>query len=191
LAGFEINKGGLMVEARLKNTLIELLQGDITTVSADAILTPADKSLSMERGLASVIKKVGGDEIEQEARLKIPIPMGSVLVTGAGSLMAKHLFHLAIIEKKYIEREVLRKALQGALRLSEAYQIKSMAVPFLGSPVAKSPADAFARLILEETVLYIQQNETTLEKIIFCLYNKEFYKYFEDQLNFLRQTYFF
>ncbi|MFH1259137.1 MAG: macro domain-containing protein [Elusimicrobiota bacterium] len=180
-----------MVEVRLKNTKIELLQGDITALDVEVILSPVDKNLSMDRGLASVIKKIGGAEIEKEAVLKAPAEMGGVLVTSAGSLLAKYVFHLVIIEKKYIEREVLRKALQGAFQLADAYQLKLMAVPFLGSPVAKSPADAFARLMLEETVLFIQQHETGLEKIIFCLYNKEFYKYFEDQLNFLRQTYFF
>lgn len=179
------------MEARLRNTKIELMQGDITALGVDVILTPVDKNLSMDRGLASVIKKVGGTEIEQEAQLKAPAAMGGVLVTGAGSLSAKHVFHLVIVEKKYIEREVLRKALQSAFQLADAYEIKSLAMPFLGSPAAMSPVDAFARLMLEETVLFIQQHETGLQRIVFCLYNKEFYKYFEDQLNFLRQIYFF
>lgn len=42
-------------------------QGDLTAVFADAIINPASPDGTMSAGSAGAIKKVGGDEIEEEA----------------------------------------------------------------------------------------------------------------------------
>lgn len=180
-----------MIEFSVKDIKVGIIQGDITALEVDAIVSPESKDLKMERGVAQAIRRIAGKSVEEEAEHTAPLSMGGVIATGAGNLAAKYVFHAAVIEKKYIEREVVRRAMQNVFNLANVLEIKSIAFPFLGSPIAKAPLDTFARLMLEETIVFIQQNETQLKNITFCLFNKEFYQFFVEQLDSLRQIYFF
>ena len=51
---------------------MEIIEGDITRVSADALVNAANNYLWMGAGVAGDIKKAGGKEIEDEAVRKGP-----------------------------------------------------------------------------------------------------------------------
>jgi O-acetyl-ADP-ribose deacetylase (regulator of RNase III) len=51
---------------------IEIVEGDITGVSADALVNAANNYLWMGAGVAGAIKKAGGKDIEDEAVRKGP-----------------------------------------------------------------------------------------------------------------------
>ena len=62
---------------------IEIIEGDITGVAADALVNAANNHLWMGAGVAGAIKKAGGNDIEEEAVSKGPILVGAVIETGA------------------------------------------------------------------------------------------------------------
>ena len=66
---------------KIRNTEIKIIQGDITTLKVDAIVNPANESLKMEAGLAGIIKKNGGQIIEEEAIEKAPVSPGDSIWT--------------------------------------------------------------------------------------------------------------
>ena len=68
-------------------------KGDITELKVDAIVNPANSSGYMGGGVAGVIKRIGGFEIEKEAVSKAPIPVGDAVVTTAGKLPCKYVIH--------------------------------------------------------------------------------------------------
>jgi len=78
---------------------ITIEQGDITTLEVDAIINPANSYGYMGGGVAGAIKEIGGQEIETEAVAKAPIPIGSAVITTAGSLKAKHIIHAPTMEQ--------------------------------------------------------------------------------------------
>ena len=80
---------------KIKNTELTIVQGDITELDCEAIVNPANNELRMGGGVAGVIKKKGGQEIEAEARQKGPITVGGAIATGAGRLKAKWVIHAA------------------------------------------------------------------------------------------------
>ena len=57
-------------------TALEVVQADITTLDADAIVNAANDHLWMGAGVAGGIKRAGGGEIEREAMAKGPIHVG-------------------------------------------------------------------------------------------------------------------
>ena len=76
---------------------LEVRQGDIARVEADAIANAANDRLWMGAGVAGALKRAGGDEIEQEAMAIGGIPLGTAVATTAGRLHARWVIHGAVM----------------------------------------------------------------------------------------------
>ena len=115
---------------------IEIIEGDITRVSADALVNAANNHLWMGAGVAGAIKKAGGKEIEEEAVRKGPIPVGEVIETGAGRLPVKFIIHAAVMGQDLrTSAEIIEQATKNSLRKAEELGLKSIAFPALGTGV--------------------------------------------------------
>jgi O-acetyl-ADP-ribose deacetylase len=68
---------------------LEVREGDIAAVEADAVANAANNELGMGAGVAGALKRAGGDEIEREAMALGPIPLGGAVATTAGRLPAR------------------------------------------------------------------------------------------------------
>jgi O-acetyl-ADP-ribose deacetylase (regulator of RNase III) len=85
--------------------------GDITTSSADVLVSSDDSNLSMGGGVSAAIRRAAGQGILLEVAESIPARLGKVVVTGAGSLQAKYIFHAVTIGKSKADAaEVVAKA---------------------------------------------------------------------------------
>lgn len=76
---------------------LEVREGDIVAVEADALVNAANDGLWMGGGVAGALKRAGGEEIEREAIALRPIPLGSAVATGAGRLGARWVIHGAVM----------------------------------------------------------------------------------------------
>src|SRR4051794_36820774 len=76
---------------------LEVREGDIAAVEADAIANAANDRLWMGAGVAGALKRAGGDEIEQEAMAIGGIPLGTAVATTAGRLRARWVIHGAVM----------------------------------------------------------------------------------------------
>ena len=72
---------------------MEAVMGDLTEMDAEAIVNPANSLGVMGGGVALAIRRKGGREIEEEARAKAPIHVGSAVLTTGGRLKARHVIH--------------------------------------------------------------------------------------------------
>ena len=71
--------------------LLEVYEGDIAAIEADAVVNAANDHLWMGAGVAGALKRAGGDEIEREAMALGPIAVGTAVATGAGSELRRSL----------------------------------------------------------------------------------------------------
>ena len=69
------------------------MHGDITAVSADAIVNAANSRLAGGGGVDGAIHRAGGPSIMAECKRIGACPTGSAVITGAGALHAKHVIH--------------------------------------------------------------------------------------------------
>jgi O-acetyl-ADP-ribose deacetylase (regulator of RNase III) len=76
---------------------LDVHEGDIAAVEADAIANAANDHLWMGAGVAGALKRAGGEGIEREAMALGPIPVGTAVATGAGRLHARHVVHGAVM----------------------------------------------------------------------------------------------
>lgn len=172
----------MISEKRINVTLIKLIDGDITKCQVEAIVNAANNRLWMGGGVAGAIKRAGGRVIEEEAMRQGPIPIGSAVVTGAGSLPAKYVIHAAVMGQDLITNaNFIRQATRASLEFCRERKIKSVAFPALGTGVGGFPFEEAAKIMLKE-VSEFARVYTGLEMVIFALFGKEAFQAFCQEL---------
>ncbi|GAB6065557.1 ADP-ribose-binding protein [Aquifex pyrophilus] len=160
---------------------IKVLKGSILEVDADVIVNPANSKGIMGGGVAGVIKREGGEEIEKEAMERAPIPVGSAVLTTAGRLKFKGVIHAPTMEEPAMpsSEEKVRKATRAALELADKEGFKVIAFPGMGTGVGGVPKDVAARAMVEEIRNF---NAKNLEKVILVDIDEEMVRAWEEVL---------
>jgi len=166
---------------KINNINISVIQGDITACAADALVSVADKSLMMNRGIAASIKRKGGRIIEDQAIKMSPFPAGEVCLTDSGSLKARAVIHAVTANGALRSDEMkIRSAAGNCLRLAQQLKMISIAFPSLGDGLKGVSPLACAKIMAQEVYRYIRQEpQPSLKEIIFCLPDKETFDAFE------------
>lgn len=161
--------------------MIVVEKGDITKIACDAIVNPANSCGYMGGGVAGAIKRAGGIEIEKEAVSKAPIPVGSAIITKAGSLPCKYVIHAPTMEKPAmrIGIENVKLATKAAFDVAlKSKDIKTIALPGMGTGVGGVSLEDAAREMMKIAKNY----EDKFEKIIFVGLNDDLLKFFKKYL---------
>src|SRR5580658_3191237 len=106
---------------------LEILQGDITALTVDAIVNAANGYLKHGGGVAAVISRKGGPAIQRESDALItkrgPLKTGDAVITSGGKLAAKFVIHTvgpAWSQHDASEADrLLRQAVRSSLTLAE------------------------------------------------------------------------
>lgn len=167
-----------------KNVEIIVLKGDITEVSADAIVNAANKYLKHGGGVAAAIVQKGGEIIQKESNKIIaergPLEVGEAVATSAGKLPAKHVIHtVGPIYGEGDEKNKLIKAVWSSLKLAEELGDTSIAFPAISTGVYRVPPELAADAMVDGVLSYIDRNPSTIiRKIILVLYTASLYETF-------------
>ena len=149
-----------------------MVQGDIAQQAVDAVVNAANNHLWMGAGVAGAIKRTGGREIETEAVAKGPIPIGEAVSTGAGRLKARYVIHAAVMGQDLrTDADKVRRATRAVLRRADELGVTSIAFPALGTGVGGFPLDECARIMLEAVQACATADTTSLEQVMFVLYD--------------------
>src|SRR5205809_6959317 len=72
---------------------IRVVQGSILEMEVQAIVNAANSRGIMGGGVAGVIKRAAGAEVDEEARRQAPIPVGSAVLTSGGRTRYQAIIH--------------------------------------------------------------------------------------------------
>ena len=159
-------------------TVVELVQGDITEQETEAIVNAANAQLVLGGGVAGAIRLKGGPAIQAECDQKAPIGVGQATLTTGGSLKARYVIHA--VGPRMGEGEEDRKlaeATLSVLKIDDAHHLKSLSFCAISTGIFGFPMDRCARIMLDNTTRYVRQ-QTGLEKVVFCLYDRNAYDTF-------------
>jgi O-acetyl-ADP-ribose deacetylase len=152
---------------------IEILQGDVTEMNADAIVNAANNDLKLGGGVAGAIRRKGGSQIQAECDAIGTIPLGGAAITSGGKLKARHVIHAASMELGgRTSALTLRSSTAHSLRIAAQQRLKTVAFPAVGTGIAGFPLRECAEIMLREALRHLE-GETTVEKIYFVLYDEE------------------
>jgi O-acetyl-ADP-ribose deacetylase (regulator of RNase III) len=147
---------------------LEVRDGDIAAVEADAIANAANDHLWMGAGVAGALKRAGGAEIETEATALGPIERGTAVATGAGRLSARWVIHGAVMGQDLrTDAELVRRTTRACLVLADELKCASLALPAFGTGVGGFPLDECARIMVDEARGF---EATALGRVIFAVY---------------------
>ena len=132
--------------------VIHVALGDITQLTVDAIVNPANSLGIMENGVARTIRTEGGEDIANEAKASAPIAVGAAVVTGAGELWCKAVIHAPTMEEPgmKIGVENVRRATRAALLAAGRNNYETIAFPGMGTGTGQVPYDEAARAMVDE-----------------------------------------
>jgi O-acetyl-ADP-ribose deacetylase (regulator of RNase III) len=160
---------------------LEVRDGDITAVEADAIANAANDRLWMGAGVAGAIKRVGGEEIEREAMAIGGIELGTAVATTAGRLRARWVIHGAVMGQDLrTDADLVRRTTRSCLEVAEELGCRSLALPAFGTGVGGFPLTDCARIMVEEARIFPAES---LEHVIFAVYGSEAYDAFSSALS--------
>jgi O-acetyl-ADP-ribose deacetylase (regulator of RNase III) len=165
----------------MNSTMIELLQGDITKVNADAIVNAANSSLLGGGGVDGAIHRAGGPAI-LDACYRIRdrqggCPVGEAVITTAGRLPAKYVIHTVgpmWNGGRHEEERLLARSYHNSLRLAAENGVETIAFPNISTGIYHFPKKRAAQIAVETVKAFLKEEET-LKKVIFVCLDEENY----------------
>ena len=160
---------------------LEVRDGDIAAVEADAIANAANDRLWMGAGVAGALKRAGGDEVEREAMALGPIPVGTAVATTAGRLQARYVIHGAVMGQDLTTNpELVCATTRSCLELADELGCESLALPAFGTGVGGFPVEECAELMVGEARSY---EGTSLARVIFAVFGAHAAAAFEEAVS--------
>ncbi len=167
----------------IENHVLELTEADITEMQTDAIVNAANAQLVLGGGVAGAIRKKGGPTIQQECNKIGGTFVGGAVITTGGNLKAKYVIHAVGPRMgEGNEDEKLNNATLNSLKVADENHLKSLAFPAISTGIFGFPIQRCAEIMLKTTIDYLK-GQTSLQRVVFCLFGQDSYKVFENQLN--------
>jgi len=150
-----------------------------TFAPADAVVAPVGVNLRSVAGVGAMLRKAGGDAVQEGVADRAPAALGSVVIGPGGALAASHVLHAVVVsdrledilgpreEGALIHGSVLRAATREALLAAERLGARSVAFADLTEPSA-FPEELGARIVLSELRAYRDAGAPTpIERVTF------------------------
>ena len=182
---------------RVGRATIELRQGDITTVPADAIVNAANSALAGGGGVDGAIHRAGGPtlmaELEDRYGPSRHCPTGSAVHTGAGDLPARWVIHAVgpIWRGGTLgEPALLATAYRTSLSLAAQLGARSVTFPAISCGIYGYPLDQAAAIAIGTVRDWLggtadagtADSATGIQHVIFVLFSADTLEAFERAL---------
>lgn len=156
------------------NSMIEIIQADMTTLKVDAIVNAANPSLLGGGGVDGAIHRAAGPELLAECRTLKGCETGNAKITKGYRLPAKYVIHtVGPIWHGGTggEPELLMSCYLNSFRLGHLNEVKSIAFPAISCGVYGYPLPEAARIALRAA--RDEAAEGHFERILFVLFTAE------------------
>ncbi len=164
---------------------IELLKGDITKLTVDAIVNAANSSLMGGGGVDGAIHRAGGPAILEECRMIVAkqggCKTGEAVITTGGHLPAKFVIHTVgpvWHGGKNDEQELLAACYQNSLNLALEHKLSSIAFPNISTGVYGYPKKEAADVAITSVSVFLKQH-TFISKVYFVCFDEENYQLYQ------------
>ena len=167
---------------------IQIVQGDLTAETTDAIVHAANAHLQHGAGVAGAIVRGGGPAVQQESdawvRAHGPVSHARPAWTTGGRLQAKYVIHA--VGPVWTERggdpasaegdgdadAKLASAVQGSLQVADELMLASISMPAISTGIFGFPKERAARVMLATIEEYFAKHQSALRLIRLVLFDE-------------------
>jgi O-acetyl-ADP-ribose deacetylase (regulator of RNase III) len=163
---------------------LEVVQGDITKMTVDAIVNAANPSLLGGGGVDGAIHRAAGPELLAECRTLNGCATGDAKITKGYKLPARHVIHTAgpvWDGGSRGEPEQLANCYRRCLALAEQHGLRTIAFPSISTGVYGYPVEEASRVAVAEIWKFLRQH-TTVEKVTVVCFDLKTYQSYEKAL---------
>ena len=171
------------VRVHIRDSVLELVEGDITQQDTEAIVNAANSSLLGGGGVDGAIHRAAGPELLAECRMLGGCPAGEARLTRGYRLKAKYVIHGVgpIYSGSPRDARQLASVHQHALQLASEHGISSVAFPAISTGAYGYPLEEAAPIALATVINYLHQHpEITMVR--FVLFGQRAYRVYEAAL---------
>ena len=146
---------------------IEVVEGDITKQTVDAIVNAANSSLLGGGGVDGAIHREAGPELLEECRTLGGCATGQAKITKGYRLFAKWVIHTVgpvWRDGLHGEDDLLASCYRSCFALVEQHGIRTIAFPSISTGAYGFPMERAARIAVRETKAFLER-KTAAEKV--------------------------
>ncbi|MBM4339822.1 MAG: O-acetyl-ADP-ribose deacetylase [Deltaproteobacteria bacterium] len=172
------------MKATVHQSMLAVVQGDITRQDTEAIGNAANSHLAGGGGVDGAIHRAGGRSIMDELKAKYKgCPTGSAVITDGGNLKAKYVIHAVgpIYSGAPRDAELLSSAYRTSLELCTKHKIASIAFPSISTGVYGYPVEEASRVALKTVMDYLKDHPD-IKMVRFVLFDARTYQIYEEAL---------
>ncbi|NPA82524.1 MAG: O-acetyl-ADP-ribose deacetylase [Epsilonproteobacteria bacterium] len=139
--------------------MIEIIQGDITKLRADAIVNAANSSLLGGGGVDGAIHRAAGRELLEECKKLGGANPGDAKITHGYNLPAKWVIHTVgpIYSGSREDEEILRRCYENSLCIARSYHLESIAFPSISTGAYGYPIEEASLIALSTVDRYLKE----------------------------------
>jgi len=154
---------------------ITVVHGSILDADAQVIVNAANSLGLMGGGVAGVIKRAAGADVEREAVKDAPIRVGKAVLTSGGNTKYKGIIHAPTMPEPgtHIPVQNVALATGAALTLADEKGFESIAIPGMGTGVGGVAHTDAAKMMVEtvrafspralKSVIFVDVDEKMVE----------------------------
>jgi O-acetyl-ADP-ribose deacetylase (regulator of RNase III) len=170
---------GFFEEASMP-TKLELIQGDITQMKADAIINAANPTLLGGGGVDGAIHRKAGFQLRIECATLGGCKTGEAKITQGYRLPARHVIHTVGPVwggGDLQESELLARCYQNCFAVAHFHQLKTLAFPSISTGAFGYPVEKACRIALKEMYQAIRHYPELEKIIVVCFDSPTFLAY--------------
>src|SRR5699024_10470401 len=184
------------MKVNVNNNGLELITGDITKQTTEAIVNAANGSLLGGGGVDGAIHQAAGEELLEECKQVRSselngdyLPAGQAVITKGYQLPVKYVIHtVGPIWGNHHNKEdqLLADCYKNSLQLAQQYELRSISFPSISTGVYHFPVDQAANIAMETIVDFLENHPFGDGSMIRC--SEADYKAYKYGLNNFRQV---
>jgi O-acetyl-ADP-ribose deacetylase len=178
---------------QLGHSQLQLLKGDITAIAVDAIVNAANSQLMGGGGVDGAIHSAGGPEIMRELdeiRSRIGVcETGNAVVTTAGRLPAKYVFHAVgpvYKDGRQDEPRLLASCYSTCLMLAAERDVRTISFPSISTGVYGYPIEEAAEIAVRTVAKWLREHKDSVRTVKLVQFSESHHQIYRRHAQMLR-----